>query len=102
MKYAVGFKPISVKELRKLPTNIQKRIGKKLKYYIDQTDPLDYAIPLEGNGKVGDYRFRTGDYRVIFDFNDDRIEFRRRDIFVDLSDLWYKIKHKSIKTKSKK
>ena len=36
MKYIVVFKPSAIKDLRKLPVNIQKRIGEKLDYYFKQ------------------------------------------------------------------
>jgi len=85
MKYVVDFKPSTIKDLRNLPINIQKRIAKKLEYYLNQSEPLDYAVPLVGNGKVGDYRFRVGDYRVVFDFKDNRITIlmieHRRDVY---------------------
>ena len=85
MKYVVDFKPSTIKDLRKLPINLQKRIAKKLEYYLNQSEPLDYAVPLVGNGKVGDYRFRVGDYRVVFDFKDNRITIlmieHRRDVY---------------------
>lgn len=85
MKYVVDFKPSTIKDLRNLPINIQKRIAKKLEYYLNQSEPLDYAVPLVGNGKVGDYRFRVGDYRVVFDFEDNRITIlmieHRRDVY---------------------
>jgi len=67
MKYNVEFKPSALKDLKKLPINIQKRIAKKLDYIINQNEPLDYAVPLIGNRFAGDYRFRIGDYRVVFD-----------------------------------
>ena len=67
MKYNVEFKPSALKDLKKLPINIQKRIAKKLDYILNQNEPLDYAAPLIGNSIAGDYRFRIGDYRVVFD-----------------------------------
>ena len=67
MKYNVEFKPSALKDLKKLPINIQKRIAKKLDYILNQNEPLDYAAPLIGNSIAGDYRFRLGDYRVVFD-----------------------------------
>ncbi|HUD81480.1 MAG TPA: type II toxin-antitoxin system RelE/ParE family toxin, partial [Patescibacteria group bacterium] len=73
MKYKVVFKPTAIKDLRRLPVNIQKRIGKKLEFFFKQNEPLDYAVPLIGNSKVGDYRFRVGDYRVVFDLNKNKI-----------------------------
>jgi mRNA interferase RelE/StbE len=70
MKYRVSLKSSANKDLKKLPINIQKRIAKKLDYFLNQKEPLDYAVPLIGNGKIGNYRFRIGDYRVVFDIND--------------------------------
>ena len=67
MKYNVEFKPSALKDLKKLPINIQKRIAKKLDYILNQNEPLDCAVPLIGNSIAGDYRFRIGDYRVVFD-----------------------------------
>lgn len=67
MKYVVVFKPTAVKDLKKLPKTIQRRIKEKLEFYLKQTEPLDYAVQLSGNQKTGDYRFRVGDYRIVFD-----------------------------------
>ena len=67
MKYNVEFKPSALKDLKKLPINIQKRIAKKLDYILNQNEALDYAVPLIGNSIAGDYRFRIGNYRVVFD-----------------------------------
>lgn len=67
MKYQVVFKPTAVKDLRKLPHTVQKRIKVKLEFYITQPEPLDFAVKLIGISKAGDYRFRVGDYRVVFD-----------------------------------
>ncbi len=46
----------------------QKRIAKKLKFYISSDNPLNYAKKLE-DSRLGTYRFRIGDYRVIFDID---------------------------------
>ncbi|HUD06139.1 MAG TPA: type II toxin-antitoxin system RelE/ParE family toxin [Candidatus Saccharimonadales bacterium] len=70
MSFKIVFKPSAIKDLQKQPINIQKRIGKKLKFFIDQNDPLVYAIPLVGNDKAGQYRFRVGDYRIVFDLKE--------------------------------
>ncbi|MBL7078288.1 type II toxin-antitoxin system RelE/ParE family toxin [Candidatus Shapirobacteria bacterium] len=55
----------ALKQTQKLPKNIQKRIIKKLDYYC-QKDPFIYAESLI-DSRLGDYRFRIGNYRVIFD-----------------------------------
>lgn len=67
MKYRVRFTPTAVKDLRKLPVTVQKRIKVKLEFYLKQTEPLDFTVTLIGDGKAGEYRFRVGDYRVVFD-----------------------------------
>jgi mRNA interferase RelE/StbE len=69
MKYRVVFKPTAVKDLRKLPKTLQRRIKNKLEFYLSQPEPLDYAVELIGNKKSGEYRFRVGDYRIVFDKN---------------------------------
>jgi mRNA interferase RelE/StbE len=67
MKYRIVFRPTAVKDLRKLPITVQRRIKEKLEFYLAQPDPLDYAVQLVGSKKSGEYRFRVGDYRVVFD-----------------------------------
>lgn len=67
MKYKVVFKPTALKDLKKLPKTLQRRIKEKLEFYLAQTEPLDYAVQLVGNKKSGEYRFRVGDYRIVFD-----------------------------------
>ena len=54
-------------EFRKLPVTIQIRIVKKIKFYIATGKPLHFADTIKGReDKV--YRFRIGDYRVIFEW----------------------------------
>lgn len=65
--YELVFKPTALRDLHKLPKTIQKRIGQKLNFFRSQPNPLDFAIPLVGSGKVGQYRFWVGDWRVIVD-----------------------------------
>lgn len=83
MKYQILFKPTAVKDLKKLPLPISKRIKIKLEFLIKQPDPMIYSIHLIGNGKGGQYRFRVGDYRIVFDRVEDKliilyIEHRRK------------------------
>ena len=60
------------KEFRKFPIKVQKQIIKKIKHYCSTEDPLHFADSIESQrGKV--YRFRSGDYRVIFDWEGDNI-----------------------------
>jgi mRNA interferase RelE/StbE len=67
MNYKLVFKPTAVKDLRKLPRPIQKRIKNKLTFFLSQNDAIDYAIPLMNSSKGGEYRFRVGEYRIVFD-----------------------------------
>ena len=53
-------------DLKKLDRNIAKRILRKLDFFINQKNPIEFAKRLR-NSSIGDYRFRVGDYRIIFD-----------------------------------
>ena len=56
----------SIGNLNDLPRAIQKRIVIKLRFYATQTAPLKFAERL-ADPYLGDWRFRVGDYRIIFD-----------------------------------
>lgn len=64
--YRYVFAKTAQKDLQKLSPIVRKRIAKKLAFYIAQDDPLQFARPLVGDA-VGEYRFRIGHYRVVFD-----------------------------------
>ena len=85
MKYQVVFKPSALKDLRKLPKTLQRRLKEKLEFYLSQAEPLDYAVQLVGNQKSGEYRFRVGDYRVVFDMQGNTLIIlyieHRRDVY---------------------
>ncbi len=85
MKYNVVLKPTALKDLKKLPKTLQRRIKEKLGFYLAQTEPLDYSVQLVGNQKSGEYRFRVGDYRIVFDKQDDTLVIlyieHRRDVY---------------------
>lgn len=59
-------------QLEKLPRSIQKRIVEKMRFYAKQENPLKFAEHLT-DYREGEFRFRIGDYRVIFDIEDDII-----------------------------
>lgn len=69
----IELKPTAVKDLKRLPTAVRKRIGRKLDYYSKQLDPLVHATKLTGFTKGGDYRFRIGEYRIVFDLKGQKI-----------------------------
>jgi len=73
-----------IKDIKKLDSKVQTRIMKKLLWFARQNDPLNFADFLT-DSEIGRYRFRIGDYRVIFDFENDIIKINlvghRRDIY---------------------
>ena len=56
----------AARQLSKLPRFVQKRIAEKMRFYIAQPDPLEFAEHLT-DYREGEYRFRVGDFRVAFD-----------------------------------
>lgn len=70
--YKYQFTSKSFKQLEKLPREIQQRIVKKLDFYCQTGNPLAFADKLTDE-KLGGFRFRIGDWRVVFDLEDDTI-----------------------------
>jgi mRNA interferase RelE/StbE len=64
--YTWEFTIEATKDFKKLTPEIQKRIVKKLDYFVNSGQPLKFAESLI-NYEIGQYRFRVGDYRIIFD-----------------------------------
>ena len=64
MKFSYTHK--AVRDLENLPLIAQKRIAKKMRFYAEQKNPLKFAERLT-EPREGEFRFRIGDYRVIFD-----------------------------------
>ncbi len=75
----VWFSTTAEDQLDRLPAFLHQRIITKVELYAAQPDPLQFAEPLS----VSDfYRFRIGDYRVIFEVLHDTIwilAIKRRD-----------------------
>lgn len=67
-KYQLQYTEHALKDLRKCESAISKRILKKLGENIVLTDPLERAKALAGE-LSGIYRYRIGDYRVLFEIN---------------------------------
>jgi mRNA-degrading endonuclease RelE of RelBE toxin-antitoxin system len=75
----VQFTNIADDQLDRLPHRLQVRIVEKVEFYALQSDPLKFAEPLTGSTE---YRFRVGDYRVIFELLHDALwvtAIKRRD-----------------------
>jgi mRNA interferase RelE/StbE len=61
MTFSIFWQSQARKFLRKLPSEVSKRIVKKIKEI--KENPFRYLEHFEGNG----YKFRIGDYRLIID-----------------------------------
>jgi len=69
IKYILEYTDRSQKELRSLSPAVARRIVKKLDENIALVDPLQRAKVLTGE-LAGVYRYRIGDYRVLFDYTE--------------------------------
>ena len=68
--YKVALSEKAIEDIEKLGSTSKKRIVEKLKFFAES--PLKYAKRVNFT-QVGSYRFRIGDYRVIFDFDGETI-----------------------------
>ncbi len=68
MKFQIEMMPSSLADLQKLDQTIAGRIATKLRFFAQQENPLRFAERLT-NSPYGEYRFRVGDYRILFDIN---------------------------------
>lgn len=72
-------------DLQTLDVAVAKRIATKLRWFAAQTNPLRFAEHLT-DSPYGQYRFRIGDYRAMFDV--------KRGIIMVLEIL--RIKHRNV------
>ena len=70
MKYKLVYTLRAERDIAGLDSKTKERIGKTLLRY--KEEPLRYAEKLSGS-ILGTYRFRIGDYRVVFDLERDEI-----------------------------
>ena len=66
MSWQVEFKETAKKDIDKLNPTTRRRLGIKIQYFLSKPNPLIYSVKL-ADSKVGQYRWRIGDYRVLFD-----------------------------------
>jgi mRNA interferase RelE/StbE len=82
MSYNLVYTHKAAKDIHNIEPSVRKRIGKALLRY--KEDPIKYSRKMINSEHVS-YRFRIGDYRVIFDIeNDDIVVLRighRREIY---------------------
>lgn len=62
----------AAEQLESLPIEIQKRIADKMRFYESQINPLRFAERLT-EPREGEYRFRVGNYRIIFDVTGNKL-----------------------------
>lgn len=70
MKYRLVYTRRAERDIRSLDPSMRERLGKSLLQYSE--DPIKHAEKLT-DSSLGDFRFRIGDYRVIFDILGDEI-----------------------------
>jgi mRNA interferase RelE/StbE len=74
----------AVQSLKKLSVADRKRIFEKLDFFFAAANPLSFAKHLREN-ELGSYRFRVGDFRIIFDVKKDVADIimvgNRKDIY---------------------
>jgi mRNA interferase RelE/StbE len=82
VKYALGYTRRAEGDIKKLEPHPKDRMGKTLLRYAE--DPMRFAEKLS-DPMLGEYRFRVGDYRVVFDIEGKEIVVlrvgHRRDIY---------------------
>lgn len=71
-KYSLVYKSPAVRSIQKLSPQIRKRLRLKLEYFVAQDNPLTFAKALTKPADA-QYRFRVGNYRVLFDIENDFI-----------------------------
>lgn len=70
MVYKLLYTKTAYQDIQKLDIVAKKRIKKKLEEYI--RDPFYHAKKLT-DSSIGSYRWRIGNYRIVFDIDKDRI-----------------------------
>ena len=79
----IYFSDSAYRQIYKLEKPHQKRIFEKLEFFASQDNPLNFAEKL--SEPFGQWRFRVGEYRVIFDASKDKITIlkvgNRKDIY---------------------
>jgi len=70
LDYELVYTERAVRDITKLDRATRERIRKTLERY--RRSPFDYAQKM-ADPKLGSYRFRIGEYRVIFDIEGDQI-----------------------------
>lgn len=70
MEYRLFYSNTSFEDIKKLDVIVKKRIKKKIELF--STNPLLYSKRLI-NPSIGSFRWRVGNYRIIFDIEKNKI-----------------------------
>lgn len=68
--YQIKFKASVQKDLKKIDNAMGKKIIEKIYSALSKNPKI--GLPLKGNGK-GLWRYRIGDYRIVYKFNDEEL-----------------------------
>jgi len=68
----INYTKSAIADLVSLPQEIQKRIAQKMNFYAQAQNPIRFAEKLT-DFKDADFRFRIGEYRILFDVVDNSI-----------------------------
>lgn len=71
-RYKLKYKTQAVKDIRKLTPQVRERLKVKLEYFVASPNPLKLARALTKPADA-QYRYRVGNYRVLFDVEGDAI-----------------------------
>jgi len=90
MKYKLFLTKKGKDDLSAIEPEDQRRIVRKLRFYLSSNSPLNYTPKLK-DSRPGTYSFRVGDYRAIFAVNKPenitilfilRIKYRKRGLSI--------------------
>jgi len=70
MTYRVELAPPAARQLRKLDPQVRRRIQAALELLTDEPRPPAATRLVGGSGQ---WRVRTGDYRIVYEIEDDRL-----------------------------
>lgn len=73
-KYRLVYSKRALKDIKKLDPIAQKRLKLALEKFA--IDPLQYSVKMI-DSKLGEYRFRVGNLRIIFDLGKKEIQILR-------------------------
>ena len=68
MTYRIEIAPAAVRQLRKLDPTARRRVQAAIELLADQPRPSGATKPVGGDGE---WRVRTGDYRIVYEVHDD-------------------------------